>query len=103
MLASGRSIVAMAEAGSGLAAEIKGVGIAVPAGSGDAFARAIRRLAEDAAMRIRYGKEARRVALARWDKRAIIEALEGRLETLTARRALYRNGCTANWPRRDRQ
>ena len=88
MLASGRPIVVTAEAGSGLAAEINGVGVAVPTGSGDAFAHAIRCLAEDADMRDRYGKEARQVALVRWDKRAIIAALERRLETLTARRAL---------------
>jgi colanic acid biosynthesis glycosyl transferase WcaI len=88
MLASGRPIVAMAEAGSGLAMEINGVGVAVPAGSGDALARAVGRLAEDVDMRERYGKEARRVALVRWEKRAIMTALEGRLETLTAQRAL---------------
>jgi colanic acid biosynthesis glycosyl transferase WcaI len=88
MLASGRPIVATANAGSGLAAEINGAGVVVPAGSYDALARAVARLAEDADMRERYGKEARRVALVRWEKRAIMAALESRLETLTAQRAL---------------
>jgi hypothetical protein len=37
-------------------------------------------------MRDRYGQEARRIALARWDVRAIMAALEIRLEALTARR-----------------
>lgn len=87
MLASGRPIVATAEAGSGLAAEIGGAGVAVPAGSGEALARAVARLAGDADMRERYGQEARRLALARWDSAAIIAALERRLEILTARRA----------------
>jgi colanic acid biosynthesis glycosyl transferase WcaI len=87
MLASGRPIVAMTEAGSGLAAEIYGVGVAVSAGSGDALARAVARLAEDADMRDKYGQEGRRVALERWDMGAIIAALERRLEILTARRA----------------
>ena len=87
MLASGRPIVAMAEAGSGLAAEIQGVGVAVPAASGEALARTVARLAADAALRERYGQEARRVALTRWDMGAIIAALERRLQTLTARRA----------------
>jgi colanic acid biosynthesis glycosyl transferase WcaI len=87
MLASGRPIVAMSEAGTGLAAEVKGSGIAVPTGNGDALAHAIARLAEDADMRDKFGKEASRIALERWDMRAIIAALESRLETLVARRA----------------
>jgi colanic acid biosynthesis glycosyl transferase WcaI len=87
MLASGRPIVAMAEVGSGLATETNGVGVVVPSGSGEALGRAVARLAADADLRDRYGQEARRVALVRWDKRAIITALESRLEILTARRA----------------
>jgi colanic acid biosynthesis glycosyl transferase WcaI len=86
MLASGRPIVAMADAGSGLAAEIKRVGIAVPTGSGEALARAVAGLAGDANLRKQYGKEARRVALAEWDLSAIMVALERRLEMAQERR-----------------
>lgn len=85
MLASGRPIVVMTDAGTGLAAELKGAGIAVPTGNGEALARAVARLAADADMREQYGQEARRVTLARWDRTAIIAALERRLEMLTAR------------------
>jgi colanic acid biosynthesis glycosyl transferase WcaI len=88
MLASGRPIVVMAEANTTLAAEVKGAGIAVPTASGDALARAVARLAADAGLRERYGQTARRVALERWDRTAIIAALESRLEILTARPAL---------------
>jgi colanic acid biosynthesis glycosyl transferase WcaI len=86
MLASGRPIVAMADAGTGLAAAIKGVGVAVPPGSGDVFGRAVAALAGDAGLRQRYGKEARRVALAEWDRSTIIEALELQLERTLGRR-----------------
>jgi colanic acid biosynthesis glycosyl transferase WcaI len=86
MLASGRPIVAMADAGSGLAAEIKRVGIAVPTGSGEALARAVAGLAGDANLRKQYGKEARRVALAEWDLSAIMVALERRLDMAQERR-----------------
>jgi colanic acid biosynthesis glycosyl transferase WcaI len=80
MLASGRPIVAMADAGSGLAAAIIGAGVAVPTGPGDALAHAIACLAGNADQRNRYGKEARRVALAAWDMSPIIAALELQLE-----------------------
>jgi colanic acid biosynthesis glycosyl transferase WcaI len=86
MLASGRPIVAMADAGTGLATAIKGVGVAVPTGSGDVFGRAVAALAGDAGLRQRYGKEARRVALAEWDRSTIIEALELQLERTLGRR-----------------
>jgi transposase-like protein len=46
------------------------------------------RLSTDAGLRERYGQTARRVALERWDRTAIIAALESRLEILTARPAL---------------
>ncbi len=88
MLASGRPVVVMAEPGTTLEAEIKGAGVTVPAGDGEALAGAVARLAADADLRARYGKEARRLALKRWDSAAIFAALERRLEKLTARPAL---------------
>jgi colanic acid biosynthesis glycosyl transferase WcaI len=86
MLASGRPIVAMANAGTGLAAAIKGVGVAVPTGSGDVLGRAVAALAGDADLRQQYGKEARRVALAEWNRSTIIAALELQLERTLGRR-----------------
>ncbi len=86
MLASGRPIVVMADANTALAAEVAGAGIAVPtADGGDALARAVAHLAADADLRERCGKEARRVALERWDSAAIMAALESQLRILTAR------------------
>jgi colanic acid biosynthesis glycosyl transferase WcaI len=84
MLASGRPIVAMAVAGSGLASEIEGAGIAVSPGDGEAFAQAIVALAGDSETRARLGATARKSALARWDKYAIINRLEANLFALTS-------------------
>jgi colanic acid biosynthesis glycosyl transferase WcaI len=88
MLAAGRPIVVMAEANTTLVAEIRDAGIAVSTANGDALVRAVAHLAADADQRERYGKMARRNALERWDRTAIIAALGRRLETVTARPAL---------------
>lgn len=82
MLASGRPIVAVAQTGTGLANEIYGAGIAVSTTNDDAFAHAVLSLAADSNLRSKYGNEARRIALLRWNKDAIINALETKLQTL---------------------
>ena len=82
MLASGRPVVAMAAAGTQLAAEIAGAGLAVPPEDGQALTEAIVRLADDTALRSALGEAARAAALARWDKRAILERFEHELAAL---------------------
>ena len=76
MLASGRPVVATADAGTGLAMEVEGCGICVAPGNVDAFARAIVQLADDPAQRARLGIAARRRAEQRWHRDRIIDDFE---------------------------
>lgn len=75
MLASGRPVVAMAEAGSGLAEEVAGCGLAVPP-SAAAMVDAVLKLAVSPKERLAYGDAARLKAEERWRKTAIIGAFE---------------------------
>jgi colanic acid biosynthesis glycosyl transferase WcaI len=73
MLASGRPVVATADPGTGLHAEVEGCGIASPPGDAAALAATIADLAADPARRAELGEAARRRALERWQKDAIID------------------------------
>lgn len=75
MLASGRPVVAMAEAGSGLAEEVAGCGLGVSP-SAAAMADAVLKLAASPEERLIYGDAARLKAEQRWRKTAIIGAFE---------------------------
>lgn len=75
MLASGRPVVAMAEPGSGLAREVEGCGLAVPA-TPEAFTRALLSLAAAPDQRRALGAAGRLRAEARWQKSAIIGGFE---------------------------
>ena len=85
MLASGRPVVAGAAAGTGLAREVEGCGIAVEPENADAMADAIKRLRADASLYSAYANEARARAELRWSKNAIIDALETRMQSLTVK------------------
>lgn len=76
ILASGRPVVVMATAGTGLAEEIGQGGIVIPPGDAGGLAEAIVTLAGDAALCRSLGEEARSIAVARWDKATIISAVE---------------------------
>ena len=73
MLASGRPVVAMAEAGSGLADEIHGCGVAVEA-SASSMAEAIIQLARDPVQREVLGSAARARAELAWSKKHIMKS-----------------------------
>ncbi|MET0181139.1 MAG: WcaI family glycosyltransferase [Novosphingobium sp.] len=84
MLASGRPVVATAAAGSGLAGEIAGCGIAVPPGDADALAGAIEALLDDPAHARRLGAAGRERARERWGREAILDRLASELADLAA-------------------
>jgi colanic acid biosynthesis glycosyl transferase WcaI len=83
IFASGRPVIAMSKPNTGLAAEVVGGGLTVPPGDVSALVAAMRTLSEDSELRRSLGEGARRIALARWDKTAILTALEQRLLELT--------------------
>ncbi|MDA9479232.1 glycosyl transferase [Bradyrhizobium sp. CCBAU 65884] len=81
IFASARPVIAMAEEGTGLAAEVTDAGLVIPPGDAVALALAICQLSEAPALREHYGEEGRRRALDRWDRGAIVhrwsEAMAG--------------------------
>lgn len=72
IFASARPVIAMAEEGTGLAAEVTGAGFVIPPGDSSALEVAICELAEAPALRRHYGQEGRKRALDRWDRRTIV-------------------------------
>lgn len=81
IFASARPVIAMAEQGTGLAAEVTNAGLVIPPGDSSALELAICQLSEAPALCEHYGEEGRRRALDRWDRRAIVrrwsEAMTG--------------------------
>ncbi|MCK1368277.1 WcaI family glycosyltransferase [Bradyrhizobium sp. 62] len=86
ILASGRPAVAMAKAGTQLATEIEGAGIAVSPSDPRGLSEAILKLARDSAMRARMGERGRVLACERWRKETILGAFEKQLGELVALR-----------------
>lgn len=76
MLASGRPVVTTAEPGTQLATAVHDCGIRVPPGDVAAFASAIVRLAEDAALRSCLGQNARHIAETTLGKDKILTQIE---------------------------
>jgi colanic acid biosynthesis glycosyl transferase WcaI len=85
MMASGRPIVAMANPETGIAVETAGTGLLVPPGDAKALAAAVITLAEDGALRARFGAAARTRASQHWDRLSIISSLERELLALPQR------------------
>jgi colanic acid biosynthesis glycosyl transferase WcaI len=75
-LASGRPVVTTAAAGTQLALAVQECGLIVPADDAAAFAAAITRLAEDAALRTRLGQNARKCAEMTLDKEKVLTLIE---------------------------
>ncbi|MBB4365107.1 colanic acid biosynthesis glycosyl transferase WcaI [Bradyrhizobium sp. CIR18] len=85
IFASARPVIAMAEEGTGLAAEVTNAGLVIPPGDSSALELAICQLSEEPALREHYGEEGRKRALDRWDRRTIVrrwsEAMTGQGNT----------------------
>jgi colanic acid biosynthesis glycosyl transferase WcaI len=83
MLASGRAIVATADAGTGLAAEVNECGLVTKPGDVEQFANAIEALLDNEAMRTQFGTMARRRAIERWSRDTILARFERHLRELS--------------------
>ncbi|WP_136444018.1 glycosyltransferase, partial [Pacificoceanicola onchidii] len=82
MLASGRPVVATADAGTALAEEVDGCGYNVPPGDAEAMARAVETLLDAPEERAVLGTAARTRAMERWDMGATLARVKGQLEAL---------------------
>jgi colanic acid biosynthesis glycosyl transferase WcaI len=87
IFASGRAAVVMAEPDTGLAQEVAGAGLVIPPGDSSALSKAVLVLAGDAILRGNLGANARKRAIERWDKEAIINLLSAELTVLHRQRA----------------
>jgi len=83
MLASGRPVVAMAEAGTGIAEAVKGCGLVVVPQNALALAEAVEKLVDDTGMAEKLGRRARKRAETEWNGQKILERLETALLALT--------------------
>jgi colanic acid biosynthesis glycosyl transferase WcaI len=82
IFASGRPVIAMASAGTGLAMEVGDAGLIVSPGDAEALAVAMRELAENSDLRAALGARARQRALEKWDKKSVLRLLERELVSL---------------------
>ena len=82
ILASGRPVVASSPASSELGQLAERAGLRVEPEDPRAFAEALRRLAEDPALRQRLGTQARQLAEERFGREAVLEGLERSLTNL---------------------
>lgn len=87
MLASGRPVVATAHVGTELATVVQDCGLVVPPEQAEAFADAITKLANDAALRSRLGAVGRAYAVANLDRDAVLAGFEQALKALIAKAA----------------
>lgn len=84
MLSSGRPVIAMADAGTGLAIEVEGCGMIVPPGDGTAMAAAVVQLANDETLRGDLARAARKQAELKWRRDAVIDFLELELRRIAS-------------------
>jgi colanic acid biosynthesis glycosyl transferase WcaI len=76
IFATGRPVIAMSRPDTGLATEVADAGLVIPPGDATALAAAVSKLADDPDLCRSLGEGARKTALARWDKTAILGAVE---------------------------
>jgi colanic acid biosynthesis glycosyl transferase WcaI len=76
IFATGRPAIVMANPQTGLASEVTGAGLIIQPGNVPALAAAVRSLAGSSGLCDNLGEGARKIALLRWDKTAILGALE---------------------------
>jgi len=82
MCASGRPVIATANAGTQVAEVVMQRGMVVPPGDAVAVAGAIRKLADDAWLRKLYGDAARKYAVCHWGKELVLTQFESELISL---------------------
>ncbi|HEY9826628.1 MAG TPA: glycosyltransferase WbuB [Stenomitos sp.] len=82
IFASGRPVIATANAHTQLHDIVKGRGLVVPPGNLEAFSQAIQDLSLDSATRLRLGNAARNYAMAHWERNNIMSNVEFRLLAL---------------------
>jgi colanic acid biosynthesis glycosyl transferase WcaI len=82
MLASGRPIIATCPPNTALSKEIEHAGIVVPPGDDKSASNAIETLLNDAEMRIKFGKTARKKAEENWEMNAILTRLSREIGAL---------------------
>ena len=82
MLASGRPAVASANPATQIADVLAGKGVIVPPGDASAFRTAVQILAEDKEQRLNLGRSARRYAVERLSKRAVLSEFAHELDQL---------------------
>jgi colanic acid biosynthesis glycosyl transferase WcaI len=87
MLASGRPVVATADAGTALAREVEGAGIITKPEDPVAFANAVARLCDDWALRQRLGETAANRAAEVWSHDAIMNGFLEAIADLCAQRS----------------
>ena len=95
MLASGRPIIAMADAGTGIASEVMGAGLIVRPGDPRALADSVMALAGNDALRAELGTVARLRAEQKWDRLAIIKTFEREFSMLSQSGEALREGAMA--------
>lgn len=86
MLASGRSIIAMAEEGTQLATELCDVSVVIPPADVDALVTALMRLADAPALRDMLGQRGLQLAELRWDRNVVLAEFEERLQEFLSKR-----------------
>jgi colanic acid biosynthesis glycosyl transferase WcaI len=82
IMASGRPVLATADAGSQVAAVLEGRGVITPSGDADAFAAALISLADNAALRRKLGEAARRYAITHLNRDQILLEFEHLIKKL---------------------
>jgi colanic acid biosynthesis glycosyl transferase WcaI len=82
IFATGRPVIVMAKPGTGLAAEVAGAGLIIPPGDAAALAATVRKLASNSELCASLGQAARKIALSRWEKTAILGSLKRTLAAL---------------------
>ncbi len=82
MLASARPVIATAEPGTGLYAEVTGCGVATPPGDAGALAGAIASLIDDPVRAAAFGQEGARRAAERWSQSAIVSQMSAEIARL---------------------
>jgi colanic acid biosynthesis glycosyl transferase WcaI len=95
IFATGQPLVVMANPDTGLAAEVAGAGLVIPPGDVPALSAAIRTLAKNPELCRSLGVGARKIALLRWDKTAILGALA---QAMIASIELKKSGPTGSSP-----
>ncbi len=85
MMASGRPVIATAQARSQLAEVLKGRGVVTPPGDVEAFSCALDHLARDSEERSRMGANARKFAVEHMDRDQILRRFEASLLQACAR------------------